>query len=88
MSTTDYSNFTNQGRFLTWQQIKTYLLSDVAENIHKLIWDDFAVLTGSDGTRYRIDATVPKAEIYTLVYELKYTPDSAKRLHSHLILKH
>jgi hypothetical protein len=40
---------------IVWDSIKNYLLKEEeCKQVHKMIWEDYAVITGFNGIRYKI----------------------------------
>lgn len=54
-----------------WERIKNYLKSPACESIHKIIWDNYAVITDHNGTRYKLTAETPMGDVYSLLQELR-----------------
>lgn len=50
----DLKPYTKQVNYLTWKEIKTFILSEKWNQVHKMIWDDYAVISDWKANRYQI----------------------------------
>lgn len=56
---------------LQWQRIKKYLLEhEECKGIHKMVWDDFAMLTSRKGVRYKISQIMIMEQVKNIVQRI------------------